>query len=64
VREIRYTPTYGIRISRIAGLDEKALRAWADTANALPEKAWMAPGSTTTDQRDAVFTDEWLRRLP
>ncbi len=63
VREIRFKPTYVIRISRIVGLDEKGLQAWAARTKAMPKNASTASDSAS-DRRDVAFTDEWLRYLP
>jgi hypothetical protein len=63
VREIRFSPTYVIRISRIVGLDEKGLRAWAATVKAMPQKPSTAR-NPETDLRNAAFAVEWLRNLP
>ena len=63
VREIRYAPTYVIRLSRIVGIDEKALRAWAVAAKAIAKNP-LTEANPKVDFRDVSFSDEWFHKLP
>jgi Dolichyl-phosphate-mannose-protein mannosyltransferase len=63
VREIRYKPTYAIRISRMVELDEKGLRAWAATTRSMLKNG-SSVSESAPDPRDDAFTKEWLRKLP
>ena len=63
IREIQYTPTYVIRLSRIVSIDQPAMLAWAEKVKA--QKSTRAP-TFDVEQREheARYTREWLQSLP
>lgn len=65
VREIRFNPTYAVRISRVVDVDEAALLAWAATADVEIDDSRPANASDPQYQvQKARFTRQWMQQLP
>lgn len=63
LREIRYTPNYVLRMSRIVGIDQSALMKWATSAPRIPA-AKPATQDFEEKAREAKFIQESLKNLP
>ncbi len=61
MEEKAYAPTYLVRISRVVGVDEAKLLAWAKEHKKLAEDKKLTPIPVTVDASQLA---DWLRQLP
>jgi hypothetical protein len=62
LKEVRYSPTYVMRLSRMVSLDESALREWAKNKMAQKETDEEEPLLGVVER--VKYAQEWMRNLP
>jgi hypothetical protein len=61
IEERAFAPSYLVRISRVSGVDEAKLLAWAKERKKLTEAKMITAIAPTVDAEQLI---EWLRQLP
>jgi hypothetical protein len=61
IEERAFAPSYLVRISRVSGVDEAKLLAWAKERKKLTEAKMITAIAPTVDAEQLL---EWLRQLP